>query len=205
MINCKKISELLVDFYEDNLTSEEKERVEKHLQVCPQCRLEFEEIENTFEVLKREKTEELEDVFWTNFVPEVRKRIEGKKVSKKAFIFKPELITFSATVLVILLLGAFLFNKDYKGKMKPLYYEDTYYTFYSYQSSTERLSEILSSEEDLDLASVFSEDELKSSEVLREALEERYWDEVEVSTILDDLTQEELLMLEEKIEQSKIL
>ncbi|KPL02848.1 MAG: hypothetical protein AMJ90_04675 [candidate division Zixibacteria bacterium SM23_73_2] len=204
-MDCKKTLKLLVDFYEGNLAPEEKERVEKHLQVCPQCRLEFEEIENTFEVLKSEKSEEPEEIFWTNFVPEVRKRIEGKKVSKKAFVFKPELISFSATVLMILLLGTFLFNKDHKGKVKPLYYQDTYYTFYSYQGSTERLSELLSSEEDLDLALVFSEDELESSEVLKEALEERYWEEVEVSTILNDLTQEELLILEEKLEQTKIL
>lgn len=207
MMDCKKISELLVDFYEGVSDPEEKELVEKHLGDCPKCRLEFKEIEKTFEILEKEKTEteKVGEIFWTNFLPEVRKRIEDKKASKKAFVFKPELVSFSATILVILLLGVFLFNKDYRGRVEPFYSEDTYYSLYSYKSSTEKLSELLSYDKDMDPALVFSEDELKSSEVLKEALEERYWEEIEVNTILDDLTQEELLILEERLEQKKIL
>lgn len=204
-MDCKKISFLLVDFYEDVLDTKEKKLVEEHLESCFKCRLKLGEIQKAFEILEKEKTEVPPDIFWTNFLPEVRKRIEDKRATKKAFVFKPELISFSATVLVILLLGVFLFNRDYRSRVESFYLEDTYYTFYSYKSSTERLSELLSYEEDSDLASVFTEKELESSEVLKEALEEKYWEEVEVSTILDDLTQEELLILEEKLEQTKII
>jgi len=205
IMDCKKTLKLLVDFHEGTLTPEEKEMVEKHLHACMRCKLEFKEIKDTFEALKREKAEEPEELFWTNFVPEVRKRIDDKKTRKRAFVFKPELVSFSATILVILLLGVFLFNRDYKDKVAPFYIEDSYYSLYSYKSSTEKLSELLSYEEGSDLALVFSEEELKSSEVLKEGLEERYWEEVGVSTILDDLTQEELLILEERLEQLKIL
>lgn len=205
MMDCKKISFLLVDFYEGVLDEKEKKLVEEHLESCFKCRLKFKEIQNTFEILEKEKTEVPDEIFWTNFLPEVRKKIEDKKASKKAFVFKPELISFSATILVILLLGVFLFTTDYRSKIDSFYIDQDFYSVYSYKSSTEKLSELLSYDKDLDLASVFSEDELESSEVLKEALEERYWEEIEVSTILDDLTQEELLILEERLEQKKIL
>ena len=204
-MDCKKISFLLVDFYEDVLDTKEKKLIEEHLESCLKCRLKLGEIQKTFEILEKEKTEVPPDIFWTNFLPEVRKRIEDKRATKKAFVFKPELISFSATILVILLLGVFLFNRDYRSRVESFYLEDTYYTFYSYKSSTENLSELLSSEKDLDWTFILSEeDEIEDSDLLEKVLDERYWEESEINTIIEDLTPDELLTLEKKLEQLKI-
>lgn len=204
-MDCKKISFLLVDFYEDVLDTKEKKLVEEHLESCFKCRLKLGEIQKTFEILEKEKTEVPDEIFWTNFLPEVRKRIEDKRATKKAFVFKPELISFSATILVILLLGIFLFNRDYRSRVESFYLEDTYYTFYSYKSSTERLSELLSSEKDLDWTFILSEeDEIEDSDLLEKVLDERYWEESEINAIIEDLTKDELLTLEKKLEQLKI-
>ncbi len=204
-MDCKKISFLLVDFYEDVLDTKEKKLAEEHLESCFKCRLKLGEIQKTFEILEKEKTEVPPDIFWTNFLPEVRKRIEDKRATKKAFVFKPELISFSATILVILLLGIFLFNRDYRSRVESFYLEDTYYTFYSYKSSTERLSELLSSEKDLDWTFILSEeDEIETFDLLEKVLDERYWEESEINTIIEDLSPDELLILEKKLEQLKI-
>lgn len=204
-MDCKKISFLLVDFYEDVLDTKEKKLVEEHLESCFKCRLKLGEIQKTFEIFEKEKTEKPPDIFWTNFLPEVRKRIEDKRATKKAFVVKPELISFSATILVILLLGVFLFNRDYRSRVESFYLEDTYYTFYSYKSSTENLSELLSSEKDLDWTFILSEeDEIEDSDLLEKVLDERYWEESEINTIIEDLSPDELLILENKLEQLKI-
>jgi len=204
-MDCKKISFLLVDFYEDVLDTKEKKLVEEHLESCFKCRLKLGEIQKTFEILKKEKTEVPPDVFWTSFLPEVRKKIEDKKTTKRAFVVKPELIPFFSAILVILFLGVFLFNRDYKGKVEPFYSEETYYSLYLYKSSTEKLSELLSSEKDLDWTFILSEeDEIEDSDLLEKVLDERYWEESKINTIIEDLSPDELLTLEKKLEQLKI-
>lgn len=211
-MDCKKISFLLVDFYEDVLDTKEKKLVEEHLESCFKCRLKLGEIQKTFEILEKEKTEKPPEIFWTNFLPEVRKRIEDKRATKKAFVFKPELIPFFSAILAILFLGVFLFTKDYKGKIKSFYaermhthLEEDFYSFYSYKSSTEKLSELLSSEKDLDWTFILSEeDEIEDSDLLEKVLDERYWEESEINTIIENLSPDELLILEKKLEQLKI-
>ena len=113
-MNCEKIEELLSPYLEDELSSEEKRVVEKHLKTCKNCSMLLSSMEETRESLadfpELEVSEDLLDRLYS---------IPGKKKGFKLrlpsfdFLLRPSLQpVFAAATIVLIMISFYLFNPD---------------------------------------------------------------------------------------------
>lgn len=206
-MSCSKITSLLVDYQQDSLTPEEKKLVEEHLRVCVSCRAELKEIQSLFEVLEREKPEKVEEVFWTNFVPEVRRRIDQAPSTRLTWNLIPKLGPLLGFAVGILVVGIFLFSKDNNSRVSGvLTYEQTgTYSLYEFESPTDQLAGILSLAEGTEeIDDLITSGNGESFMALEKIVDDQYWEKVELQEILEDLSSEELQILENNIEKITI-
>lgn len=206
-MSCTKITSLLVDYYQDSLGPDEKKLVQEHLRVCESCRKELMEIQSLFEVLKREKIEKVEEDFWTNFVPEIRKRIDQAPSPRLTWNLIPKLGPLLGFAIAILVVGIFMFSKDYGSRVSGvLTYEQTYtYSLYEFESPTDQLAGILSLTEDTEeIADLITLGNGESITNLEKVVNDQYWEKVELQDILEDLSSEEWQLLEKNIEKITI-
>ena len=206
-MTCSRITALLVHYNENSLTAKEKKMVEDHLRLCLNCREELKEIQTLFEVLEREKTERVEENFWINFVPQVRERIDQVSQPKSAWSLFPLLAPRLGLVIALLLVGVILFSNDYRfaNRVAPEFQEETTYSLYDFQDSEDQLAEILSSVEATDqVGNLILKNDEKTILALEETVEEQYWDKAGWDEILEDLTSEEMNLLEREIEKIEI-
>jgi hypothetical protein len=202
-MNCRKITSLLVDYYEGSLSSEDRKLVEDHLKVCSHCRKELKEMESLFEVLNQEKTEKMDENFWINFVPEIRGRIEQTSPRRVIWNLFPRLGSLLGSVVVIILVGIILFSRDYNFQISGVsdLAETETYSLYEFENTTDQLAGILSLAEGTEgLSDLISPDDKQSILALEEIIDDQYWKKAELEDLLDDLSSEELNLLEEKIE-----
>lgn len=206
-MSCSEITSLLVDYNENSLKPEGKKLVEDHLRVCLSCREELKEIQTLFKVLEQEKTEKAEEDFWINFVPEIRRRIESPTRPRLIGNLLPQLgplLGFAAAILVI---GIFLFSKDYSTNVRsvPTYELTQTYSLYELESPVDQLADILSLAEDTEeIKDLITLGNGESFMALDEIVDDQYWDKVELQDILEDLSSEELQLLEKNIEKITI-
>ncbi len=206
-MSCSKIRSLLVDYNENSLSPEEKKLVQDHLRVCVSCREELKEIQALFEVLQREKTEKVEENFWTNFVPEIRRRIKSPARPRLTENLLPRLAPLLGFAVAILVVGIFLFSKDYGTRVPSVStYEQTQtYSLYEYESPVDQLADILTLTEDTEeIKDLITLGNGESFKALDEMVDDQYWEKVELEDLLKDLSSEELKLLENKIEEIKI-
>jgi hypothetical protein len=206
-MNCGKIKKLLIGYYENSLSIEEKGMVESHLRTCQACREELKEIGSLFEVLRGEKTEETQPDFWINFVPEIRKRIDRAPRPGWGWNLVPKLAPLFGFVTVILLVGVILFSRDYRflNRAVPEFEQETIYTLYDFENTTDQLAEVLSLTESAEgMATLISAGDGQSISALQEIVEDQYWEKTEWDDLLDGLSLEELDLLEQKIEKITI-
>jgi len=203
-MSCRKIRSLLVDYNENSLTPEERKLVEDHLRVCVRCREELKEIQALFEVLEREKPEKVEENYWTNFVPEIRRRIESPAPPRLIGNLLPQLAPLMGFAVAILVIGIFLFSKDYSTSV-PTYEQTQTYSLYEIENPVDQLADILSLAEDTegikDLITLGNGEDFKA---LNQMVDDQYWEKVQLEDLLKDLSSEELKLLENKIEDIKI-
>lgn len=206
-MSCRKIKSLLVPYYENSLSSEEKKMIEGHLRVCDDCRKHLKEIESLFELLKLEKTEKTEEHFWINFVPEIRRRIE--KGRSPRLILKPigQLAPFLGFAIAVLVVGVILFSRDYVSMIRgvPDINEIESYSLYDFENTTDELAEILSSVGGAEeMGDLISADDRESILALEEIVDDQYRDKAGWEEIVEDLSSEELSLLEREIQKIKI-
>ena len=206
-MNCRKITSLLVDYNEDALTAEEKKMVEEHLRVCESCRKELKEIQSLFGVLEREKTENVEDSYWINFVPEIRKKILQAPPPGFKWNLIPKLGPLLGFVIAILMTGIFLFSKDHSSQIRSISLSEQTrtYSLYDFESPVDQLADILSLTEGIqEFKDLVTGGNGESILTLEKIVDEQYWEKVELQDILEDLSSEELQLLEENIEKITI-
>ncbi|MGB2696245.1 MAG: zf-HC2 domain-containing protein [Candidatus Zixiibacteriota bacterium] len=206
-MNCKKITSFLVDYQQDSLGPEEKKMVEEHLRTCDGCREELKEIQTLFEVLKREKTEKVEENFWTNFVPEIRKRIDRAPSPRLKWNLIPKLGPLLGFAIAILVVGIFLFSKDYSSRVSGVltYEQMGTYSLYEFESPVDQVAGILTLAEGTEeINDLITSGNGESFMDLEKIVDDQYWEKVELQEILEDLSSEELQILENNIEKITI-
>jgi hypothetical protein len=72
-----------MDYITNRLNTEERIRVEQHLQICSHCSIEYNELLSADAVLKQERTTSPAPVYYSTILPRVRERL----VSQKRFIW----------------------------------------------------------------------------------------------------------------------
>jgi anti-sigma factor RsiW len=202
-MKCKDFDELLVQYLEDSLNPEERERVKQHLSECEVCRIRLQEMESTLHLLAEEQLPQPEEDFWINFLPQVRSRIDAEEKPSFTLLPKPRLVSGLVSVMVIVLLGIFLFNVSQK-RVGDLLTESSTENILSeaeYSSSAEQLAEVLSSEEDesLELEIFLSSTEEEELDLTESMLEDDYLSGRSLNTILGELSMQELKQIEERV------
>jgi len=199
-MRCEDIRFKLVDYFENTLSPEERKLVQNHLDTCSRCQKEYEEIVSTFEMLKKESLIEPEEIYWTNFVPAVRSKIEKKEEPGVLIIPKWKLAGGIVTFFLILLLGIFLFRNDRKVMFKSG--TETY--SYILPAEDENLEELIYAEEDENtLRPLFTEADRKKLVLAEEELEEYYWEKGGKEKSLEELDIKQLENLKKTLEKEK--
>ena len=205
-MTCTKIKELLIGYYEEYLSIEEKKKVEDHLRICEGCREELRQIESLFGILRQEKTEEVKPDFWTNFVPGVRERIARAPQPEFGFSLVPKLGPLFGFVTAVLIVGVILFSSDHRPSDRGVpQSKEAAYSLYQFQSTADQLAEAISLVEAGGLTGeLISEDEKQSILALEELIEDQYWEKVGWEDLAEELSLEELSLLEEKVQNTPI-
>jgi hypothetical protein len=207
-MKCKEFEELLIRYLEDSLDPKERERVKHHLSECQVCRIKLQEMKSTLHLLAKEQVPQPEEGFWTSFLPQVRSKIEAEERPSFTIFPKPRLVSGLVSVVVIVLLGLFLFNVSQKrtGELQTEFTTESILSEAEYSSSSEQLAEVLSSEEDESLeVEVFllgsKEEELALTESI---LEDDYLSGQSLNSILGELSVPELKQIEENVKALQI-
>jgi hypothetical protein len=204
-MQCKKIQPLLVEYHDDSLDPEKKEKVAQHLAECESCRLSLEKIEQLHRLLAEESVPQPEESFWTNFLPEVRSRIEAESKPKFSLFPRPKLAFGLMSVLVVMVLSIFLFTGNEKNVVE-LRTESTAESILPQSDLTpytDQLAEVLSGDGELSIDAILSNSEGEELDLTEKILEEDYLSEESASSILSDLSVEELKQVEESIKTLK--
>ena len=72
----QKIKEFISSYYDNELDEKQKEKIEKHLEECPECRKEFEEMRKFEEVMSKMKLKKPSKEVWQVYWSSVYNRLE---------------------------------------------------------------------------------------------------------------------------------
>jgi len=205
-MRCKDVSPLLIEYQENSLGPEERGVVEKHLRECDRCRKELGEIEELYQLLAKESVPSPEENFWTNFLPEVRARIERKKKRRGLLIPKPRLAFGILTIVAVAIVSIFIFTSDESNLVESQGEEmgEIVLSPPELSSTTDELAEVLFAEGEASLAVLLSNGEGQQLDLVEGILEEDYLSELSLNSILSELDLEELKKVEEKMKALQI-
>ena len=79
MIENRHVESDLVDFLNDWLSTEERQKIEAHLSQCANCRAQAETLEKTFQTLRSAEEPAPPESYWRNFLPRLHQRISGRE------------------------------------------------------------------------------------------------------------------------------
>jgi len=112
---CAEINEILIDYLNGDLTPNEKAIVESHLEICPACQKELEDLKDM--LVCCQEPIHYEECYIEEFVLAVHTRIERQRKVKNIFRYLP---------LVIIPLGitAFLLMRRPRVEPVPVYLDN---------------------------------------------------------------------------------
>jgi len=108
---CFRIKRRLYDFIEGGLSQDEHLRIKGHLEKCPSCRREYQQMNLLLGLVSQKKTPKMNEKFWLEFQSQLDKRLSTEQpgaVSEFKFRYYPRLSLRPALVLacvLILLIG----------------------------------------------------------------------------------------------------
>jgi predicted anti-sigma-YlaC factor YlaD len=207
-MKCKKIHILLSDYLEDSLDPSERKWVEQHLEECDGCRLELKKMKQLYGLLDQDQVPPMEENYWTNFLPQVRVRIEERKKPKFSLVPKTRLALGLLSVLLVAIIGYNLLHAPQKNPALVDLNQNTEITVTDpmLSSAADQLADALSAESTQSTAAgvILSEEEKQNLDLTVTLLAENYLNQKEISSILEDLNSEELKQLEENINKLKL-
>ena len=205
-MRCKEVSTLLIEYAESSLGLQERGGVEEHLRECDRCRKELEEIERLYGLLAEESVPAPEESFWTNFLPEVRVRIEEKKRPRGLFLPKPRLVLGVLTVLTVALVSVLMFTPSERHLAERQWEltEETDIIPPELSSTSDQLAEMLLAEGETSLNELLSNGEGRQLDLIEGILEEDYLSQQSLNSVLSELDTEELKEIEESIRQLQV-
>lgn len=74
--NCGEFKLLLVRYVDGELSGAERERLEEHLKICPECRADLQDLKRWKEVNQEMKTRLLPDMAWEEYWRHLYNRLE---------------------------------------------------------------------------------------------------------------------------------
>lgn len=105
--NCKEFLPLINDFIDDNLISEDLEKLENHLKSCNECSSELSDFKATTKLVKSLKEispSAVDEAFSTNIINQIKKEQTTTSILKSSFL------KYAATIVVIFLSALIAMN-----------------------------------------------------------------------------------------------
>ncbi len=200
-MRCKNIRVKLVDYYENFLPHEERNLVQSHLEICPNCQKELQKIRSTFELLKTESVYEPDEAYWVNFVPGVRAKIEKGQGTTLVPIPKLKIAGGIISLALVLLLGIFLFKEDQKIMFKST--KESY--SYLLPTESEKIDQLFYAEtgNGSSTSKLFSETDRNKLALAETELEKSNWDKGGKEEALKELDLKQLENLKKDLEKIK--
>lgn len=184
MKNCQPYKLKLPDFVKRRLSAVEEDELLAHVYSCAECQKELKELENTFEVLNREKEISLPQGFWNQLSSQIVAEIASKPTQWR---FAWRLVLVPVSSAAVILLALFLFRTDQK--------------LASRQSPDD--NQILAWVEPAPDANRFEEELETSLASLKEEVDQAYLQNEEITSLVTELSEEQFVQLEGKIKNSK--
>lgn len=142
-MNCKKIAIMLSAYIDSELSGEDIEIVDKHLQICNQCRQEIERMKYITKKLSYEEEFKLNPYFETRLFNRIREN-ESQDFLAKDFITIEKKVIFTGLAFS-LILSIFVFTASLPKKVNA--YEEI--RNYMFQNGTNSLSKSLAAKSEI--------------------------------------------------------
>lgn len=104
-MKCKKYKEQIILYLYAELSKEESEELEKHIEQCPECAQELEYTKKVFGTLDEAEIRDLPEARWEKCWGEISSEIKPKSRRQKYVFSLPQWVPAAAAVLVIFTLG----------------------------------------------------------------------------------------------------
>jgi len=194
-MKCKKIKKWLSDNIDGELSERKRKKVEEHIQKCLLCRSYRSNLEKIHRVAKNLDYGKVTPDYWENFVSKIKGRIstlEQKERKSGTFALGWRWAWIGAGLSLVVLLGLFLFQ--FKAKTDQEIY------VFSFEDSFEQIYQEIGDNSELE--GIFN---LMIVESIGESLEEPRSkigpDIYDLSSFLEEFTDEELIFLDSEIKK----
>ena len=111
MSDCQNIHELMVDALYDELADKHKAEFDAHLQSCPDCARQYQQMAETLRIMSARETVEPDEAFWTSYSERLAGRLESEHdnlLRTNRPIRLPHLALRVGAVAALLMVGIFL-------------------------------------------------------------------------------------------------
>jgi hypothetical protein len=130
MSECSKCRKYFVDALYHELTPEQKEFFNNHLQGCSSCRSEFEKLQSTLKIMDLREQETLPEEFWIDFQQKLKSYLDQEEKHKKPNIVQlfsplkkvraiPKWTQYLAAAILLIAIGVFIGRYFNPGTYSP--------------------------------------------------------------------------------------
>ena len=119
MSECSKCRKYFVDALYDELTPEQKDHFNHHMETCSSCRSEFEKMKSALEIMDLREQESLPGEFWSDFQQRLESRLDREEKRKKTNVVQffsplkmlrtvPRWTQYLAAAILLIAIGIFI-------------------------------------------------------------------------------------------------
>lgn len=130
MSECSKYRKYFVDALYDELTPEQKDHFNHHIETCSSCRSEFEKMKSALEIMDLREQDSLPREFWTNFQQGLESRLDREAKRKKPKVVQffsplkmlrtvPRWTQYLAAAILLIAIGIFIGRYFSPGSYSP--------------------------------------------------------------------------------------
>ena len=111
MSNCQDMHEMMVEALYDDLDGDRRADFDAHLQSCPDCAKQYQQMAETLKVMSQRETAEPDEAYWANYSERLSERLESEHdtlLRTRRPIRLPHLALRVGAVAALLMMGIFL-------------------------------------------------------------------------------------------------
>jgi hypothetical protein len=130
MSECSKCRNYFVDALYDELTPEQKDHFNHHMETCSSCRSEFEKMKSALEIMDLREQDSLPGEFWSDFQQRLESRLDREEKRKKTNVVQffsplkmlrtvPRWTQYLAAAILLVAIGIFIGRYFSPGSYSP--------------------------------------------------------------------------------------
>lgn len=185
-MNCKEFSNRLMDYVEGLLPHSQEVGMNEHIKHCEVCRLRLEKIENTLTILKEDKVPQLSEAKKNILFPLVMERIEERSITRRRKRKLAYGLSFGFTLLLVFIISIISIQNRGRTDIYTLFFNPDRFI---YESNSQVNSYLIET---------FIKDDTLITDI-KNAVDEAWMDKSELAVLINELSEEEINKLVEKL------